>query len=203
MAERDKALEVLLKEDRLFPPAPEFTAQANIKDNSLYAEAAANREAFWAKMADRLDWFQQWDQVLDWTPPWCKWFVNGKLNVAYNCIDRHLKTWRKTKAAIIWEGEDGESQTLTYQDLYREVTKTANVLKKLGVVKGDRVTIYLGMVPELPIVMLACARIGAPHSVIFGGFSPDSIIDRVNDSQSRVVVTADGEIGRASCRERV
>ena len=192
MAERDKALEVLLKEDRLFPPAPEFTAQANIKDNSLYAEAAANREAFWAKMADRLDWFQQWDQVLDWTPPWCKWFVNGKLNVAYNCIDRHLKTWRKTKAAIIWEGEDGESQTLTYQDLYREVTKTANVLKKLGVVKGDRVTIYLGMVPELPIVMLACARIGAPHSVIFGGFSPDSIIDRVNDSQSRVVVTADG-----------
>ena len=192
MVEHDKALEALLKEDRLFPPPQEFALQANIKDNSLYEEAAANRDEFWARMAERLEWYQKWDRVLDWTPPYCRWFVGGKLNVAYNCIDRHLKTWRKTKAAIIWEGEPGDSRVLTYQDLYREVTKAANVLRRLGVGKGDRVTIYLGMIPELPVLMLACARLGAAHSVIFGGFSPDSIIGRVNDSQSKVVVTADG-----------
>ena len=198
MVEHDKALEALLKEDRLFPPPQEFALQANIKDNSLYEEAAANREEFWARMAGRLDWYQKWDRVLEWTPPFCRWFVDGKINVAYNCIDRHLKTWRKTKAAIIWEGEPGDSRVLTYQDLYREVTKAANVLSRLGVGKGDRVTIYLGMIPELPVLMLACARLGATHSLIYGGLSPDSIVGRVNDSQSKVVVTADGGWRRGS-----
>ncbi len=192
MSQHEGALEALLQEDRVFYPPPAFTAQANVKDNSLYELAGEDREGFWARMAGRLDWYREWDKVLEWTPPFAKWFINGKLNVSYNCIDRHLKTWRKTKAALIWEGEPGDDRILTYQDLYREVTKCANMLKKMGIQRGDRVTIYLGMIPELPITMLACARIGAPHSVVFGGFSSESLADRINDCQAKLLVTADG-----------
>ena len=192
MVENVGRIEALLQEDRSFPPSDEFRNQANIADPKVYEEALRDPEAFWAKFAEELDWIKKWDKVLDWNPPHAKWFVGGKLNVSYNCIDRHLKTARRNKAAIIWEGEPGDRQVYTYQDLYREVCKFANGLKSLGVKKGDRVTIYLPMVPELPIAMLACARIGAPHSVIFGGFSADSIRDRIEDSQSKVMITADG-----------
>jgi len=192
MSQQERNLEALLQEERTFAPFAGFTAQSNIQDNSLYEMAERDREGFWAKMAERLDWFQKWDRVLEWNPPFAQWFVNGKLNVSYNCIDRHLKTWRKTKAALIWEGEPGDDRILTYQDLYREVTKCANVLRKMGINRGDRVTIYLGMIPELPITMLACARIGAPHSVVFGGFSAESLSDRINDCQAKLVITADG-----------
>ena len=155
-------------------------------------------KAFWARFAEELDWFKKWDQVLDWDPPHAKWFLGGKLNVSYNCVDRHLKGPRRNKAAIIWEGEPGDWKVYTYRDLYREVCKFANGLKSLGVKKGDRVTIYLPMVPELPISMLACARIGAPHSVVFGGFSAASLSDRINDSESKVLITADGGVRRGN-----
>ncbi|MBE3588054.1 MAG: acetate--CoA ligase [Thermoanaerobacteraceae bacterium] len=193
MSSEDRALEALLKEDRVFPPPPHFIEKAVVKDQTPYEEARADREAFWARQAEHLDWFQKWDKVLDaGQAPFYKWFVNGKLNVSYNCIDRHLNTWRRTRAAIIWEGEPGDDRILTYQDLYREVTRCANVLKEMGVKRGDRVSIYLPMIPELPIVMLACARIGATHSVVFGGFSAESLRDRINDCQAKLVVTADG-----------
>jgi len=198
MSQKEGALEALLNEDRVFSPPGEFTAQANIQDESLYEMARTDREGFWARMAHRLDWFQKWDKVLEWTPPFAKWFTNGKLNVSYNCIDRHLKTWKKTKVALIWEGEPGDEKMYTYQDLYREVTKCANVLKKMGIKRGDRVTIYLGMIPELPITMLACARIGALHSIVFGGFSSESLTDRINDCKARLVITADGGWRRGS-----
>jgi acetyl-CoA synthetase len=181
----------LLKEDRKFPPPSEFRADANVSDSAIYRRGM-NLEAFWAEEAETFEWFRKWDKVLEWECPFAKWFVGGKLNITVNCIDRHLATWRRNKAAIVWEGEPGEERVLTYGDLHREVCRFANGLRSLGVRKGDRVTIYLGMVPELAIAMLACARIGAAHSVIFGGFSPDSIRERVNDSQSKVVVTADG-----------
>ncbi|NTW05336.1 MAG: acetate--CoA ligase [Peptococcaceae bacterium] len=177
---------------RMFAPPAEFTAQALVKDNSMYELAQKDREGYWAKMAERLDWYQKWDKVMEWNPPFTKWFINGKLNVSYNCIDRHLNSSKKSKAAIIFEGEPGDQVTLTYQDLYREVTKFANVLKQQGVKKGDRVSIYMGMVPELPIAMLACARIGAIHSIVFGGFSPESLSDRINDCQASIVITCDG-----------
>ena len=192
MVENTGSIEALLQEDRVFPPPDQFAEQANMPDSGIYERARQDPEGFWAGLAGELDWFQKWDQVLDWNPPFAKWFVGGKLNVSYNCIDRHLKTARKNKAAIIWEGEPGDWAVYTYQDLYREVCKAANGLKSLGVSKGDRVTIYLPMVPELPIAMLACARIGAAHSVVFGGFSADSLRDRINDSQSKVMITADG-----------
>ncbi|SHE44384.1 acetyl-coenzyme A synthetase [Desulfofundulus australicus DSM 11792] len=193
MASEERVLEALLKEERTFPPPAYFVDKALVKDASIYEEAKADREGFWAKQAESIDWFQKWDKVLDTSnAPFFKWFVNGKLNVSYNCIDRHLNTWRRTKAAIIWEGEPGDDRVLTYQDLYREVTKCANVLKELGVKRGDRVTIYLPMIPELAIAMLACARIGAPHSVVFGGFSAESLRDRINDCQAKLVITADG-----------
>ncbi|WP_027355650.1 acetate--CoA ligase [Desulfofundulus thermocisternus] len=193
MASEERVLEALLKEERTFPPPAYFVDKALVKDASIYEEAKADREGFWAKQAENIDWFQKWDKVLDTSnAPFFKWFVNGKLNVSYNCIDRHLNTWRRTKAAIIWEGEPGDDRVLTYQDLYREVTKCANVLKELGVKRGDRVTIYLPMIPELAIAMLACARIGAPHSVVFGGFSAESLRDRINDCQAKLVITADG-----------
>ncbi|MCG0238276.1 MAG: acetate--CoA ligase [Firmicutes bacterium] len=191
MAEREH-LEALLQESRLFPPPPEFAARANVNSPDIYAEAARDRLAFWARQAERLHWFRKWDQVLQWDPPFAKWFVGGKLNAAYNCLDRHLDSWRRTKAAIIWEGEPGEERVLTYQDLHREVCRFANALKALGVQRGDRVTIYLPMIPELPIAMLACARIGAVHSVVFGGFSAEALRDRIRDAQARVVITADG-----------
>lgn len=183
--------EVQLEKLLIDPPA-EFAAQANAKAD-LYEKAAADRLAFWADEAENLDWFKKWDKVLDDSnPPFFKWFVGGKINACYNCVDRHVKTWRRNKAAIIFEGEPGDSQVLTYDQLYVEVQKFANVLKSLGVQKGDRVTIYMPMIPEAVIAMLACARIGAPHSVVFGGFSSDALRDRINDAKAKLVITADG-----------
>lgn len=201
MVENKGGIEALLQEDRSFPPSEEFRKQANIADPNVYAEAQRDPEGFWARFAEELDWFQKWDKVLEWDPPYAKWFVGGKINVSYNCIDRHLTAGRRNKAALIWEGEPGDWKVYTYGDLYREVCRFANGLKSLGVTKGDRVTIYLPMVPELPIAMLACARIGAPHSVIFGGFSAESIRDRLNDSQSKLIITADGGYRRGNIIE--
>jgi len=187
-----QTIAALLEEERTFPPPQEFKKNANINDPRIYEIAARDPEAFWAKAAEELDWFKKWEKVLEWDPPWAKWFVGGKLNASYNCIDRHLKTWRRNKAAIIFEGEPGDERVLTYQDLHREVCKFANVLKKLGIKKGDRVAIYLPMIPELPIAMLACARIGAVHSVVFGGFSAEALRDRINDAQAKLLITSDG-----------
>ena len=198
MVENTGNIEALLQEDRTFPPPEAFKQQANVSDPGVYEEAAKDPEGFWAGFAEELDWFQKWDQVLDWSPPFAKWFLGGKLNVSYNCVDRHLNSPRRNKAAIVWEGEPGDWKVYTYRDLYREVCQFANGLKSLGVQKGDRVTIYLPMVPELPIAMLACARIGAPHSVVFGGFSAESLRDRIEDSQSKVMITADGGYRRGN-----
>jgi len=189
-------IESVLTERRVFPPPGEFSSQAHIRTLADYerlaAEAAADPQGFWAGIARELDWFTPWKTVLEWKPPFAKWFVGGTTNIAHNCLDRHLKTWRRNKAAIIWEGEPGDSRTLTFQDLHREVCAFANVLKSLGVQKGDRVGLYLPMIPELAIAMLACARIGATHSVVFGGFSAEALRDRMNDAQAKVVVTSDG-----------
>ena len=198
LEKKEKTIEGLLKENRVFKPSGAFAAQANVQDESIYEEAARDREAFWAKQAERLDWFRKWNKVLEWEPPFAQWFLGGKLNVSYNCVDRHFESKRKNKPAIIWEGEPGDNRTLTYQNLYQEVNKFANALKSLGVKKGDRVTVYMPMVPELAITILACARIGAPHSVVFGGFSAESLRERINDSESKVVVTADGGYRRGS-----
>ena len=191
-----KEIESVLSESRVFPPPADFSEHAYVKSfeeyEKLYNESVADPEAFWAKQAEELHWFKKWDKVLEWNEPFAKWFVSGKINVSYNCLDRHLETWRKNKAAFIWEGEPGEVRTLTYLQLHRQVCKFANVLKKLGVNKGDRVALYMPLVPELAIAMLACARIGATHTVIFGGFSADAIRDRVNDGQVKLIVTADG-----------
>ena len=185
-----------LQEKRLFEPPSDFSARAHIGSIAEYdrlcAEADRDPEAFWGGIARELDWFEPWKKVLEWDAPWVKWFSGGKLNLAHNCLDRHLTTWRKNKAAIIWEGEPGDIRTLTYQQLHSEVSKFANVLKKLGVKKGDRVALYMGMAPELVIAVLACARIGAPHTVVFGGFSSQALVDRINDSQAVCVVTQDG-----------
>ncbi|MCC3449927.1 MAG: acetate--CoA ligase [Microcoleus sp. PH2017_39_LGB_O_B] len=190
-------IESILQEKRLFQPPAEFSQKAHIKSleeyRALYEKAKADPQAFWAELATQeLDWFQNWDTVLDWQPPFAKWFVNGKINISYNCLDRHLTTWRKNKAALIWEGEPGDSRTLTYAQLHREVCQMANVIKELGVQKGDRVGIYMPMIPEAAIAMLACARIGAVHSVVFGGFSAEALRDRLNDGQAKLVITADG-----------
>ena len=190
-------IESILQEKRLFQPPAEFSQKAHIKSleeyQALYDKAKADPQAFWAELATQeLDWFQKWDAVLDWQPPFAKWFVNGKINISYNCLDRHLTTWRKNKAALIWEGEPGDSRTLTYAQLHREVCQMANVIKQLGVQKGDRVGIYMPMIPEAAIAMLACARIGAVHSVVFGGFSAEALRDRLNDGQAKLVITADG-----------
>jgi acetyl-CoA synthetase len=190
-------IESILQEKRLFQPPAEFSEKAHIKSleeyQALYDKAKADPQAFWAELATQeLDWFQKWDAVLDWQPPFAKWFVNGKINISYNCLDRHLTTWRKNKAALIWEGEPGDSRTLTYAQLHREVCQMANVIKDLGVQKGDRVGIYMPMIPEAAIAMLACARIGAVHSVVFGGFSAEALRDRLNDGQAKLVITADG-----------
>src|SRR5687768_864321 len=195
----DPELSALLHEDRVFEPPAEFRAHANVKDRAAYEEAERDPEAFWAKFASELEWSRPWTRVLDWSdPPHAKWFVGGQLNVSVNCVDRHIGTPRRNKAAIIWEGEPGERRTLTYFDLYRQVSAFANVLKSLGVMKGDRVAIYMPLVPELAIAMLACARIGAPHSIVFGGFSAESLRDRINDAQCKVLVTADGGYRRGS-----
>ena len=189
-------IESVLQEDRVFPPPREFSAQAHIKSeaelDSLRAEAHANPEAFWARMAEELHWFKKWDTVLKWNPPHAEWFGGGKINISYNCLDRHLATWRRNKAALIWEGEPGETRTYTYQQLHTEVCKFANVLKHAGVDRGDRVALYMPLIPELAIAMLACARIGATHSVVFGGFSSAALVDRINDASCKLVVTADG-----------
>ncbi|MBW4647505.1 MAG: acetate--CoA ligase [Kastovskya adunca ATA6-11-RM4] len=190
-------IESILQEKRLFHPPAEFSQNAHITSRDqyqqLYDKAQADPEAFWAELAaQELHWFDQWDKVLDWQPPFAKWFVGGKTNISYNCLDRHLTTWRKNKAALIWEGEPGDSRTLTYAQLHREVCQFANALKQLGVEKGDKVGIYMPMIPEAAIAMLACARIGAPHTVVFGGFSAEALKDRLVDAEAKVVVTADG-----------
>ncbi|WP_324282107.1 acetate--CoA ligase [Cyanobacterium aponinum UTEX 3221] len=191
-------IESILKEKRTFAPSSQFSERACIKSweqyQELYNRAAQDPIKFWEELAEQeLDWFQKWDQVLDWTnPPFAKWFVNGKINISYNCLDRHLTTPRRNKAAIIWEGEPGDSRTLTYAQLHREVCQCANVMKQLGVKKGDVVAIYMPMIPEAAIAMLACARIGAVHSVVFGGFSAEALRDRINAAQAKLVVTADG-----------
>jgi acetyl-CoA synthetase len=193
------AIDALLQETRVFPPSDEFVKRANISDPAVYDEAARDFEAFWAKHAEQcLHWFEKWHTTLEWNPPYAKWFIGGKLNACYNCVDRHAQTWRRTKAALIWEGEPGDERVLTYGDLHREVQKFANVLKSLGVQKGDRVCIYMPLIPEAAIAMLACARIGAPHSVVFGGFSADALADRIRDAQAKVLITADGGWRRGS-----
>ncbi len=196
------AIESTLNENRIFLPPPNFAKYAHIKSfeeyEQIYNQAAENPEEFWASVAENLHWFKKWDTVLKWEEPHAQWFVGGKINASYNCLDKHLESWRKNKAAIIWEGEPGEIRTLTYQQLHSEVCKFANVLKKLGVKIGDRVALYMPLVPELAIAMLACARIGATHTVIFGGFSADAIRDRVNDGECKLIVTADGGFRRGS-----
>src|SRR6202171_5276617 len=191
-----------LDEQRSFEPPAEFSRKAQIKSlaeyEALYKESVEQPEKFWARAAEELYWFKKWDKVLEWKVPWAKWFVGGEINLSYNYLDRHVQTARKNKAAIIWESEPGEVRTLTYQQLHREVQKFANVLKNLGVRKGDRVAIYMGMTPELPIAMLACARIGAPHSIVFGGFSANALVDRIHDSQAVAVVPQDGSYRRGA-----
>ncbi|OGU72237.1 MAG: acetate--CoA ligase [Ignavibacteria bacterium RIFCSPLOWO2_02_FULL_55_14] len=192
----------ILKEERLFKPSTAFSRSAEISSikeyRSIYNRSLRNPENFWAGIASELHWFKKWTKVLQWKTPFAKWFVGGKINVSYNCLDRHLTTWRKNKAALVWEGEPGDSRTLTYQELHREVCKFANVLKKLGVQKGDRVAIYMPLIPELAVAMLSCARIGATHSIIFGGFSSQALVDRINDAQAKLVVTADGGFRRGA-----
>jgi acetyl-CoA synthetase len=188
-------IDSILQENRVFPPPAEFSAKAHIHSldeyKRLYAEAAADPDAFWGKIASELHWFQPWSKVLEWDAPWAKWFSGGKINLSYNCLDRHVLAGRGSKVAFLWEGEPGDTRRITYAELLAETERFANVLKGLGAGKGDRVAIYMGMVPELAIAMLACARIGAVHSVIFGGFSANAIVDRVNDQKSKLVITQD------------
>ena len=195
-------IDSILTEKRSFPPPPEFSKNAHIHSREEYdklcARAAADPEGFWADIARELHWFEPWNKVLEWDCPWAKWFLGGKINLSYNCLDRHVQTWRKNKAAIIWEGEPGEVRTYTYQQLLSEVCKFANVLKSLGIKSGDRIAIYMGMCPELPVAMLACARIGAVHSVIFGGFSANALVDRITDQEAVAVITQDGSYRRGS-----
>ncbi|MEU5788129.1 acetate--CoA ligase [Micromonospora purpureochromogenes] len=187
-----EALANLLNETRQFPPPAALAAEANVTADA-YAEAAGDRLAFWERQAGRLAWAKQWDQVLDWSnPPFAKWFVGGRLNVAYNCLDRHVEAGRGDKVAIHWEGEPGDTRTLTYADLHKLTCQAANALTELGVTAGDRVAIYLPMIPEAAVAMLACARIGATHSVVFGGFSADALTNRIQDASAKVVITADG-----------
>ena len=197
-ASSEKSLAALLDERRTFPPPEDFRRRANANDPGIYDRALRDPEAFWAGEAKKLDWFTPWQKVLEWKAPWAKWFVGGKLNVACNCVDRHAHSARRNKAAIIWEGEPGDSRVLTYGMLEREVNRFANALRSLGVAKGDRVAIYMGMVPELAIAMLACAKIGAPHSIVFGGFSAEALRERINDAKAKVVVTCDGAWRRGS-----
>ena len=185
------SLENLSREDRTFPPSPEFAAQANATA-ALYDEAAADRLGFWAKQAEYLHWDKKWDQVLDWKPPFAKWFIGGKLNASYNCLDRHVLEGRGDRVAFYFEGEPGDARAITYAQMLHDVKKATNALIELGVKSGDRVAIYMPMIPEAAVAMLACARIGALHSVVFGGFSADSLITRINDADATLVITADG-----------
>src|SRR5512132_2510871 len=187
----ESRLEELLEQDT-FPPPDEFREKANISDESIYEEAEKDYEGFWEQQAEALDWEEKWDQVLDWSdPPYAKWFVGGKLNVTYNCVDRHVEAGDGGKVAYHWEGEPGDRRELTFADLQRETTKLANALESLGVKKGTPVGIYMGMVPEAPVAMLACARLGAPHTVVFGGFSADSLAGRLQDMECEVLITQD------------
>ncbi|HOC77433.1 MAG TPA: acetate--CoA ligase [Methanofastidiosum sp.] len=195
---KGKSLEGLLTEFRRFYPSTDFKNNAYITSEEIFKKAEKDPEGFWATYASELTWYKKWEKVLDWDPPHSKWFVGGEINVCYNCVDRHIKNGRRNKAAIIWEGEPGDTKTLTYWDLYREVNKFANVLKKLGVNKGDRVAIYMPMIPEAVIAMLACARIGAIHMAVFGGFSSEALRDRINDCKAKLLITADGGYRRGS-----
>lgn len=192
MAETELTISTLLKEERRFPPSEEFRSKANASDPAVYERAAADPEAFWAEWASELEWFEPWREVLDWKPPHSRWFVSGRLNASHNCLDRQISLGRGEKRALIWEGENGDERVLTYAELHEEVSRLANALKGLGVGKGDVVGIYLPMVVEAAVAMLACARIGAPHSVVFGGFSAESLADRLNDARAKVLITADG-----------
>jgi acetyl-CoA synthetase len=202
MSVSDTNIDSILQEQRKFEPADEFRQVAHIKSledyERVYAESIDHPEKFWGSIAEELHWFKKWDKVLEWNHPWAKWFVGGQMNISDNCLDRHVLGARRNKAAIIWESEPGEVRTLTYQQLLRQVKKFANVLKSLGVKKGDRVAIYMGMTPELAVAMLACARIGATHSVIFGGFSSQALVDRIHDSQACAVITQDGSFRRGA-----
>jgi acetyl-CoA synthetase len=188
-----ETIESLLAEGRTFVPSDTFKQHARIVDAEIYDDAEQGFEAFWAHQAsDMLEWFEEWHTVLEWDLPFAKWFVGGKLNASYNCLDRHVTAGHGDKVAYYWEGEPGDTRVITYSELLDEVCRLANALKALGVRKGDRVNIYLGMVPELPMALLACSRIGAPHSVVFGGFSADSLRDRINDAEAKVLITGDG-----------
>ena len=192
MSDTEPNIEALLFEERVFEPSPAFVERAVVADEGIYERAAADTEGFWAEQAERISWYTRWNTVMDWTPPWVTWFAGGTLNASYNCLDRHIEAGGGDKVAYHWEGEPGDTRTLTYADLYDETCRFANALRSLGVKRGDRVAIYLGMIPELPIAMLACARVGAAHSVVFGGFSAESLKDRINDAEAKVLITADG-----------
>ncbi len=194
----DIEVDALLEEHRLFSPSDQFKQKALINDPLIYEKANKNREAFWAECAEKLDWFAKWSKVLEWKPPFAKWFLGGKLNASTNCLDRHVKTRLRNKAALIWEGENNDQRTLTYWDLYREVNKLANAIKLLGIKKGDRVAIYMPMIPEAVAAMLACSRIGAVHTVVFGGFSPEALKDRINDAEAKLLITSDGGYRRGT-----
>jgi acetyl-CoA synthetase len=193
-----ETIAALYAESRTFPPPADFVASARFNDPAIYDEAREDPEGYWARQAERLDWFEPWQQVLEWDPPFSKWFVGGKLNVSYNCLDRHVNAGMGDRVAYYWEGEPGDSRTITYADLLAEVQRCASALKELGIRKGDRVAIYMPMIPELPVAMLACARIGAPHTVVFGGFSSIALADRINDAEARLVITADGGYRRGA-----
>src|SRR3954447_1335562 len=188
----EQRLEELLDQEKFSPPK-EFTEQAVVTDDSIWEKAAEDREAFWAEQAEALHWETKWDKVLDWSnKPFAKWFVGGKLNVSYNCVDRHVEAGNGDRVAFHWRGEEGEEEDITYADLHRDVQKFANVLKDHGIEKGDVVGIYLPMIPEVVVAMLACARIGAPHNLVFGGFSPEAVKERMEFSDAKALVTADG-----------
>jgi acetyl-CoA synthetase len=191
-------IEALLAENRHFPPSAEFVTRATVNSPEIYQEAAADLEGFWAREAARLDWFEPWHTVLDWQVPYAKWFDGGKINISYNCLDRHVNAGKGDRVAYYWEGEPGDERVITYRELLDDVSRCANALKAMGVGRGDRVAIYMPMIPELAVAMLACTRIGAPHTVVFGGFSATALSDRINDAQAKAVITADGGYRRGA-----
>ncbi len=192
----EPTIEALLAEGRTFPPSEEFSREALVTEAAVYDDAEGDWEGFWARQARELDWFEEWDSVLEWDLPDAKWFSGGRINVSYNCLDRHVIAGHGDQVAFHWEGEAGDTRTITYAGLLDEVCRLANGLRSMGVGKGDRVAVYMGMVPELAVTLLACARIGAPHSVVFGGFTSESLRDRINDAAAKVLVTADGACRR-------
>lgn len=194
----EEKLDTLLKESRVYRPAAETMAASHVPDyEEAYRRSIENPEQFWDQAAKELDWFTPWSKVLEWDYPWAKWFLGGTCNISYNCLDRHVKTWRRNKVAVIWVGEHGEERIFTYAELYRQVCRCANALKALGLKQGDRVTIYLPKIPEQMIAMLACARLGLIHSVVYSGFSAPALESRIQDAESRLVITADVGYDRA------